>query len=96
MDFNMAMASIPSWISSYSTALTGCGHRIVATIKVEDSKWNYENFVSDIGAMLSTIQCNVLEYVFYFGHSNCVSLTFPNLFRNSEALTLWNKRRATP
>ena len=65
----MAMTSIPSWILSYSTALTGCGHRILLTIKVEDSKWNFENFVSDIGAMLSMIQCNILECVFYFGHS---------------------------
>lgn len=75
----------------YSSAQTGCVHRILATLKVKDSESNYTDFIRAFCGTVTEMQCNALEYVFC--HLLCrLSLTFTNLDRNEKALVLWNER----
>jgi hypothetical protein len=78
----------------YSSAGTGCAHRILATMKLKGSQPNYNCFTSDIRSMVSPLQCNSLEY--FLIHQNSIycynHLSF--FCRSTEALSLWNKRCA--
>jgi hypothetical protein len=61
----------------YSTAIVGCLHRITATIKVEGSQSQYQDFMGDLRKALSTTQCRALEKVFFsFFYSTIVDESF--------------------
>jgi hypothetical protein len=94
LDFRITLASLPTWMLPYSSAGTGCAHRILATMKVKGSQANYNCFTSHLRSMVSPLQCNSLEYflihrnsIYYYNH-----LSF--FCRSTEALILWNKRCA--
>jgi hypothetical protein len=64
-DFVMTLKSIPTWLSPYSAAAAGCVHRIFATMKLNESESNYEDFTKYVGSLLSALQFNSLEWVFF-------------------------------
>jgi len=56
MDFQIVVKSIPQWISAYSTAQSGCAHRIFITLSTKISQPNHEEFTSHLCSTLSIIQ----------------------------------------
>jgi len=92
LDFTMTFPSIPSWMIPYSTATNGCVHNIFATMKLKDSKSNYEGFTRGLRLILSELQCHSLEKVLFLFVKSCLLTVRLSFCRKSEALILWNKR----
>jgi hypothetical protein len=93
LDLKIALDDIPPWMEKYSTALEGCGHKIIATMKTISSWSDYREFVHDLRAMLSATQWKSLKKVFF----NILKQIFPTIINSSrkdEALALWDERRA--
>jgi len=64
LDFRVSLTSIPPFFSTYSSARTGCVHRIVVTLKVKDSQSNYEDFTGLLRSIISKSQWKSFENVF--------------------------------
>jgi hypothetical protein len=91
LDFGITLRSIPPWMSMYSTAATGCIHRIVVTLKVEDSESNYDGFIKELCSIILKTQWNNFKYVksYFF----CLLLmSVQNFIRKESALDLWKER----
>ena len=61
MDFKMALANIPPWMSICSTVPAGYAHNILTTMKVQTSQSSHNAFTGDLRSILTTLQCNSLE-----------------------------------
>lgn len=66
MDFKMALANIPPWMSICSTVPVGYTHNIHATMKVQASESSHNAFTGDLHSVLTTLQCHSLEWDLFF------------------------------
>jgi hypothetical protein len=96
LDFRMTLTSIPSWMAIYSSAETGCVHNILATLRVDDSRSNYNDFTRNLCSILPKMQWDGLKKVFFSFLFYISLLTIRNFGSHDEALTLWNERSAPP
>lgn len=64
MDFTVTLRSVPPWMSTYSSEPPKCVHKVVATLKVEDSETKYNCFMGVLRSLISRMQWTSLEYVF--------------------------------
>lgn len=87
----MLLASAPLWILAHLTCKTSSVHRLTATMKVEGSQLQYENFISDVCKLLTAMQCCSLEKVFF--HCFKIMLDWPlAIFSTHNGAVFWAER----
>lgn len=60
VDFKITLIFVSTWIASFSSAGTGCGHTLHVTMRVANSKSDYNSFTSHLRSYLSPLQCKIL------------------------------------
>ena len=93
LDFTVTLRTVPPWMSIYSLAWASYVHRIIITLKVEDSQSNFENFTCFLHSIVSEMQWNCLEY--FFSYSLCLVWLMVKIWTEKKKLWIFGKRDAS-